>query len=359
MFFGKILIKTLLCFLITSSFLRVEAQVVSKYKAVNGSFNWNEAKLDAEKRGGHLATITTRLERDEVLKLTKNASACWLGGFQPAGSSEPNGNWSWITGETWGFIDWFSGEPNNATGQENYLSTWASGLWNDQNGNAKCNYVIEFEKRTIIEDAFTWAEAKIDSELKGGHLATIANVLEHNEVLKLTKNRSACWLGGYQPTGSVEPAGNWSWITGEKWTYSPWALGEPNNANGQENYLSTSVTGAWNDHPVGEKQAYVLEFEFDVESSVTLTQQPQSVVGVERETVQLSVTATSSPTPTYQWFKDGNAVPGGTNSALTLTNVRPTMIGDYTAVVSNAAGSVTSSVATLSIKGVDSGIWKG
>ena len=92
---------------------------------------------------------------------------------------------------------------------------------------------------------------------------------------------------------------------------------------------------------------------------VSLTQQPQSVVGVEGETVQLSVTATGSPTPTYQWFKAGNAVPGGTNAALTLANVRPAMIGDYTAVVSNAAGSVTSSVASLSIKGVDSGIWKG
>ena len=92
---------------------------------------------------------------------------------------------------------------------------------------------------------------------------------------------------------------------------------------------------------------------------VSFTQQPQSVVGVEGETVQFSVTATGSPSPTYQWLKDGNAVPGGTNAALTLANVRPAMIGDYTAVVSNAAGGVTSSVASLSIKGVDSGIWKG
>ena len=73
---------------------------------------------------------------------------------------------------------------------------------------------------------------------------------------------------------------------------------------------------------------------------VSLTQQPQSVVGIEGETVELSVTATGSPTPTYQWFKDGNAVPGGTNAALTLANVRPAMIGDYTAVVSNASGCI-------------------
>jgi hypothetical protein len=92
---------------------------------------------------------------------------------------------------------------------------------------------------------------------------------------------------------------------------------------------------------------------------VTLTQQPQSVVGVEGGTVQFKVSGTGSPAPTYQWFKDGNALPGATEATLNLANVRPAMIGDYTAVVSNAAGSVTSSVASLTIQGVDSGIWKG
>jgi hypothetical protein len=35
------------------------------------------------------------------------------------------------------------------------------------------------------------------------------------------------------------------------------------------------------------------------------------------------------------------------------------MMGDYTAVIRNTGGSVTSSVASLSIQGVDSGLWKG
>jgi len=61
----------------------------------------------------------------------------------------------------------------------------------------------------------------------------------------------------------------------------------------------------------------------------------------------------------YQWFKDGNALPGATNAILSLTNARPTLIGDYFAVVSNTYGTATSSVASFNIKGVDSGIWKG
>ncbi len=102
----------------------------------------------------------------------------------------------------------------------------------------------------------------------------------------------------------------------------------------------------------------VLPLGNNVFARVNLIKQPQSVVGVEGETVQITVTATGSPAPTYQWFKDGTPLPRATNATLTLANIRPAMIGDYTAVVSNAVGSVTSSLAALNIQGVDAGIWK-
>ncbi|MGD6729960.1 MAG: hypothetical protein ACPKMZ_02715 [Pleomorphochaeta sp.] len=31
-------------------------------------------------------------------------------------------------------------------------------------------------------------------------------------------------LGGYQTKGSIEPDGDWSWLSGEKWEYSNWAV---------------------------------------------------------------------------------------------------------------------------------------
>ena len=162
------------------------------------------------------------------------------------------------------------------------------------------------------------------------------------------------WNGYYAQTAQTDPrgpsSGSYRVIRGGSWRYNavPCQVADRNwdNPNHRNNdYGFRSVLPSF--QPV------------IVLVPVSLTQQPQSVVGVEGDTVQLSVTATGSPTLTYQWFKDGNAVPAGTNAALTLANVRPAMIGDYTAVVSNSAGSVTSSVASLSIKGVDSGIWKG
>jgi Immunoglobulin domain len=50
----------------------------------------------------------------------------------------------------------------------------------------------------------------------------------------------------------------------------------------------------------------------------------------------------------YQWwFNDTNALTGASNSSLTLTNVQVSNIGQYTLIVTNAGGAVTSSVAAL------------
>jgi len=51
----------------------------------------------------------------------------------------------------------------------------------------------------------------------------------------------------------------------------------------------------------------------------------------------------------YQWLANGALVPGGTNSSLTISNATALSLGDYQVVVSNAWGSITSSVASLDL----------
>ena len=53
--------------------------------------------------------------------------------------------------------------------------------------------------------------------------------------------------------------------------------------------------------------------------------------------------------PTFQWLFEGLPVAGATNSTLLLTNVQSGQAGDYSVVVSNPFGSVTSSNAVLGI----------
>jgi hypothetical protein len=79
------------------------------------------------------------------------------------------------------------------------------------------------------------------------------------------------------------------------------------------------------------------------------TQPLASQTVVKDATVTLSVVATGSPSPTYQWWKNGTAIPGATSALLTITPVTLQHAGSYTVTVSNAAGSVTSNAAQVMV----------
>ena len=79
-----------------------------------------------------------------------------------------------------------------------------------------------------------------------------------------------------------------------------------------------------------------------------ITVQPQDQVGDVGGTNTFSVSATGLQL-SYQWQRNGVDVPGATTSTLTLNDLEAIQAGNYTAVVSNPAGSVTSRVATLTL----------
>jgi hypothetical protein len=64
-----------------------------------------------------------------------------------------------------------------------------------------------------------------------------------------------------------------------------------------------------------------------------------------------SVAATGIGAPTYQWLQNGNPLAGQTNNTLTIGQAYAGQAGTYSVIVSNAAGSVTSSPATLTVGG--------
>jgi len=80
-----------------------------------------------------------------------------------------------------------------------------------------------------------------------------------------------------------------------------------------------------------------------------ISAQPQSQSVASGGSVQFSVTAGGVPDPTYQWYFNGTVFNGGTSSSLSFSNARSTDAGDYTVVVTNALGAVTSAKATLTV----------
>ncbi len=80
-----------------------------------------------------------------------------------------------------------------------------------------------------------------------------------------------------------------------------------------------------------------------------ITAQPQSQTAAPGGNAQFSVTASGVPAPTYQWYFNGSPFSGATTNTLSFTNARSSDAGDYTVVVTNALGGVTSNKATLTI----------
>ncbi|MDX1944307.1 MAG: family 16 glycoside hydrolase [Pirellulaceae bacterium] len=85
-----------------------------RYQFLPDKLSWTEAKLKAEQMGGHLATITSQEENDWIaatfIRPLPLGLGLWIGG-QYGGSPR---QWSWVTGEPFGFTQWHTGEPVNA-----------------------------------------------------------------------------------------------------------------------------------------------------------------------------------------------------------------------------------------------------
>ena len=139
-------------------------------------------------------------------------------------------------------------------------------------------------------DGISWACAKAHAEaLKygdiPGHLATITSSGEDAFVDQLRTDslsqgltQPQVWVGGYQEAAGAEPSGGWRWDNGEgpfpgantEPAYANWAVGEPNNAGGNEEHLTIGrfgPGGGWNDEGAAIASIGGFIVEYDVPRS--------------------------------------------------------------------------------------------
>ncbi|HEY0863312.1 MAG TPA: MBG domain-containing protein [Lacunisphaera sp.] len=78
-----------------------------------------------------------------------------------------------------------------------------------------------------------------------------------------------------------------------------------------------------------------------------ISAQPVAASVAVGTSIDLAVTATSPVALTYQWRKNGTDIGGATASIYTIASAQLTDAADYTVVITNSAGSVTSNAATV------------
>lgn len=104
---------------------------------------------------------------------------------------------------------------------------------------------------------------------------------------------------------------------------------------------TTDTCSCWND---GAKVAMYALTRFH---SPSITNHPAGTNVSAGQNVILNVGANGNDTLAYQWKRNGNNLAQATNASLTVNNVSTNNSGNYSVVVTDYTGSVTSSVATV------------
>lgn len=125
-----------------------------KYELVIGKFTWEQAKADAESRGGHMATINSEEELEKCAEIARNYDVIFL--WLDASVAQKS-DWEdpvWNTGEPMDYTKWYKGEPNFGNENEYYLAMFSVNLewyFNDAPADVistyggRMGYVLEVE----------------------------------------------------------------------------------------------------------------------------------------------------------------------------------------------------------------------
>ena len=95
----------------------------SRFLLVKKNVDWDAASIIATNSGGHLAVPSNEKEAAFIALTLKAAlndfESCWLGGQRDPALPEV---WKYVTGETFTFVSWLEGQPDNFQELENHLT---------------------------------------------------------------------------------------------------------------------------------------------------------------------------------------------------------------------------------------------
>lgn len=287
----------------------VEAGRIEPYKVIaandhlyaaytNNLMYHDEAKVFCEKAGGHLATITSSAENDAITSiLPESSKSFWLGGDD----SIKEDTWTWVTSEPFNYTNFETGEPNN-TDNEDYLTIYSSGKWNDAKGGLQKykGFILEVEPLTevataeregsiykLFDASLNFTEASKYAELTGGQLASINDEAEHNYMHEFIQqgNKPLYWLG----LRRTDSDSTFKWLDGSTGMIK-WAETQPDSFKNREffgeMYKDSGLINDESNYYEGN-EGFIVEIKRGI-TDVTLISPPDKSVYVIGEELDLS-----------------------------------------------------------------------
>lgn len=116
----------------------------------------------------------------------------------------------------------------------------------------------------VVDTTWIGAFASAISMGPKSNLVSITSAAENIFVqnLLLTTSANSAWIGGIQSPFAPAPDEGWNWTDGERFGFTNWAAGEPNDiVPGGEFFLEMGRFGQWNDvGPINAvRRAFIVE----------------------------------------------------------------------------------------------------
>lgn len=275
-----------------------------RYVIVPGSYTWDEALAEAPRRGGRLVVIDSEAKWTQIKGLIgnslANAGLLWIGVHEP----NKDGNYNYITGKPLSYSRWYQGEPNRS-------------------GDA---VVLGFPPGN--------PDLRWDDQAKGNRYGYL---MERLDLLSLMQQAGLLWIG-LQDEGNTR---NWKWVNGEPYGYSRWADGEPNGSGDGVviGFPLGSPDLRWDDQGGSYKRGYLMEYVRYVEGAPGLYLQATSSLPDLVEPVVNYDGRGSTPQLVLNLKPNANSVVFGNKPAtitLTLSNLLGAVRRDTFTVYVNA-----------------------
>ncbi|MGH0182266.1 UNVERIFIED_CONTAM: hypothetical protein FKN15_008882 [Acipenser sinensis] len=215
---------------------------IRKHVFVETVKNWSGAQSYCREKHTDLATVRSQEEAEQLLNITgASLGDSWIGLYH-----DDTQNWQWSNSDDVIYSNWradvFCASVNS------------DGKWTD----LPCNLQKAFmcyketsnitERYTLIEQLKTWTAAQQYCREHHTDLISIKNASENEEIVKKAQGKPF-WIGLFN-----EP---WKWShQGDNYTFHTWSKGEPNNRGGDENCVTMSKTGGWNDYGCNNQNSF-------------------------------------------------------------------------------------------------------
>jgi hypothetical protein len=123
------------------------------------------------------------------------------------------------------------------------------GLLFGMTGQASADQAFQYGGRSyvLVTTERSWEAARQNCYTRSMHLVTVDSEAENTYLADVLSTNSIghAWIGLYQSWSG----GAFQWVAGSSVGYTNWGSGEPNNTDGNEDFVELRPGGTWNDLP--------------------------------------------------------------------------------------------------------------